>query len=207
MKIITLTRKAIRRAWMKHALRGVSGADNYSRLDLAYKISDPWNMESDLERMRFERTNEIIARNFPDCDSILEIGCGEGHQTAHLQKLCRKVYGLDVSETAVERARDRVPAAEFAAGDIFAQPWGQQEGRFDLVVACEVLYYISDIRKTVDEMNRLGKSCLVTVFAPGIPRVGPFLEDQAGVRKDWFGGPGAQWVVAYWNNAKGMEAG
>lgn len=205
MKIFRMARKAVRRAWMKHALRGVGGSDNYTRLDLAYRISDPWNMESELERMRFERTNEIIGRNFPACNSILEIGCGEGHQTAYFQRLCASVYGLDVSETAVARARERVPTAQFATGDIFSQPWGRQKGKFELVVACEVLYYISDIEKTLREMNYLGRACMVTIFAPGIPRVGPFLENQPGIQKDWFGGRGAQWVVAYWRNSEGKE--
>jgi len=198
MKILKLARKAARRTWMNYALRGVSGADNYERLDLAYSLPDPWNMDSELERFRFERTNSIIARNFPDCRSILEIGCGEGHQSEYFRQVCEGVYGVDVSEKAVERARLRVPDAKFAAADIFGQPWGNERGRFDLVVACEVLYYIADIQKTIDEMNRLGQGCLVTIFAPAIRKVGPLLEAQPGVGKDWFGCNGAEWVVAFW---------
>lgn len=200
MNVYQKTRKALRRAWMNYALRGVGGNDNHARLDLAYRLGDPWNMESELEQFRFQRTNQIIAREWPDAGSILELGCGEGHQSVQLQKVCRQLHGVDVSATAVERARVRAPQSHFAAGDIFAQPWGRESGRFDLVVACEVLYYISDIARTIEEMNQLGKSCLVTMFAPAIRRVGPFVETMPGVRKDWFGQAGAQWVVAYWQS-------
>jgi len=198
MKVLTLARKAIRRTWMNYALRGVSGADNHGRLELAYRIADPWNMESELERFRFERTNALISKYFPDVRSILEVGCGEGHQSEYLLQVCDNLYGIDVSETAIDRARQRVPSAQFAVADIFSHPWGDEAGRFDLVVACEVLYYIADIEATVNEMSRVGNACLATIYAPAIRRVGRFLEDRPGVGKDWFGSTGAEWVVAYW---------
>ncbi len=198
MRLLTLARKAVRRTWMNYALRGVGGADNHARLELAYQLADPWNMESDLERFRFERTNALIERHFPGVHSILELGCGEAHQSAYLQRLCTELYGVDVSATAIARAQTRLPQGHFAVGDIFQQPWQRERGRFDLVVACEVLYYVSDIQRTIDEMNFLGKSCLVTMFAPAIRRVGPFIEKLPDVQKDWFGANGAEWVVAFW---------
>ncbi len=200
MSLYGKARKALRRTWMNYALRGVGANDNHSRLDLAYRIGDPWNMESELEQFRFARTNAIIRRHWPGLDSILELGCGEGHQSRHLSGVSKQLYGIDVSATAVERARQRLPAARFAAGDVFAQPWGREAGRFDLVVACEVLYYIADIQRTIDEMNQIGKYCLVTMFAPAIRRVGPFVEAMPDVQKDWFGQAGAQWVVAHWRS-------
>jgi SAM-dependent methyltransferase len=200
MSLFGKARKVLRRTWMNYALRGVSANDNYSRLDLAYRIGDPWNMDSELEQFRFARTNAIIKRQWPALDSILELGCGEGHQSQHLSTVCRQLHGVDVSATAVERAKLRLPAAQFTAADVFAQPWGRVHGRFDLVVACEVLYYIADIQRTIDEMNHIGKHCLVTMFAPAIRRVGPFVEAMPGVQKDWFGQAGAQWVVAHWRS-------
>ena len=200
MKLLRLARKALRRTWMNYALRCVGGADNHERLEMAYRLADPWNMESDLERFRFERTNALIARHFPGIRSILELGSGEAHQSEYLQRLCTELYGVDVSATAVARAQARLPQGKFAAGDVFKQPWGREAGRFDLVVACEVLYYVADIGQTIDEMNHLGKSCFVTMFAPAIRRVGPFIERLPGVQKDWFGAHGAEWVVAFWRS-------
>jgi 2-polyprenyl-3-methyl-5-hydroxy-6-metoxy-1,4-benzoquinol methylase len=194
-------RKAARRLWMKYAMRGVGGADNYARLDLAYSLGDPWNMESDLERARFAATNAIIEREFGHVGSLLEIGCGEGHQSVVLKTLTDELFGIDVSATAIERAQRRLPEAQFAATDLAGQPWGDARHRFDLVVACEVLYYVKDIPASLARMNHLGRHCVVTFFAPALGRVGHHLDAMPGVyRKDWMHKDGTTWLVAWWSN-------
>ena len=162
-------RDLLRRTWMKYTMRGVRQADAHGRLDLAYAISDPWRMETARERFRFEKTNAIVREHLgARFDRILEVGSGEGHQTEHLVKLGGKVTGIEVSPTAVARARTRLASAdvELVAGDLFEQPWSNERGRFDLVTACEVLYYMSDIPRFLRTMDELGGACVVTYFAP-----------------------------------------
>ena len=65
-----MLRKAQRRLWMKYALRGVGGNDNHARLELAYRMPDPWNMESPMERARFEATNRVIEQAFGRVRSV-----------------------------------------------------------------------------------------------------------------------------------------
>lgn len=196
----SLLRKAQRRLWMKYALRGVGGNDNHARLDLAYSLEDPWNMASPLEEARFEATNAIIEKVFGHVGSVLEIGCGEGHQTAYLSRLSDTQYGIDVSAHAVARARLRMPAAQFATSDIYQQPWGDQAQRFDLVTACEVLYYLGDPASAIERMRHLGRCGLVTFFAPAIGRVGPCVERVPGLRKDWIHHGSTAWLVGWWRN-------
>ncbi|MCY7353520.1 MAG: nodulation S family protein [Lysobacter sp.] len=186
---------------MKYALRGVGGSDNHSRLELAYSMEDPWNMDSALERARFDATNRIIERAFGRVGSILELGCGEGHQTSHFARLCDQQYGVDVSAQAIDRARVRLPSAHFAATDIFAQPWGDARHRFDLVTACEVLYYLSDPAATIERMRHLGRRGLVTFFAPASGRIGPHLERVPDLHKDWIYSGGTAWLVGWWDDA------
>jgi len=62
MNLVRKMRKSLRRGWMNYALRGVGANDNYKRLDLAYRIGDPWNMESDLERFRLNVRTESFRR-------------------------------------------------------------------------------------------------------------------------------------------------
>ncbi len=196
----SLLRKARRRLWMKYALRGVRGNDNHSRLDFVYTVEDPWNMASPLETARFEQTNALIERAFGRVGSVLEIGCGEGHQTAWLARLSETQYGIDVSPQAIERARLRVPGAAFAATELSGQPWGDQPGRFDLVTACEVLYYLRDPAATLARMRHLGRCGLVTIFAPACGRVGPALEAVPGLRKDWIFSGSTAWLVGWWRD-------
>lgn len=195
-----LLRKARRRLWMKYALRGVGGNDNHSRLDLAYTVEDPWNMASELERARFEATNRIVERVFGRVGSVLEIGCGEGHQTEWLARLSDAQYGVDVSAQAIERARKRVPAAHFEACDLSGQPWGDAHHRFDLVTACEVLYYLRDPAQALQRMRHLGRNGLVTIFAPACGRIGPHLDAIPGLHKDWFHHGSTAWLVGWWRN-------
>lgn len=189
-----------RRAWMKYAMRGVGANDNYERLDFAYSVKDPWNMDSPRETARFEATNRIIEREFGPLASLLEIGCGEGHQSLYFSRVASQVHGLDVSERAVARARLRVPSGRFSATDMFAQPWLDSASRSDLVTACEVLYYMSDIERTLARMSELGRHCLVTIFAPAAGRVGPHLDRIQGLSKDWIWHDGTVWLVCWWHN-------
>lgn len=185
---------------MKYALKGVAGADAYDRLNRAYALEDPWNLGSELESARFDWTNELIRSRIGAIDSVLEVGCGEGHQTMRLQAMCPNVFGIDVSSRAIERAQRRVPGAKFAVADLFSQPWGKARGNFDLVTACEVLYYVSDVGAAVERMSLLGRHCLVTIFAPAARRVGPFIEQRIANRRDWFLVADTVWLAGWWSN-------
>lgn len=194
-----------RRTWMKYALRGVGQADAHRRLDLAYKVRDPWKMESEKEQFRFAETNRIVHRALiapaERLGSLLEIGAGEGHQTEHLARLCDRLSGIDVSPTAIARARARVPHATLYAGDLHDQPWAGEHGRYDLVTAFEVLYYMKDIPKMLGAMSRLGRACAISYFAPSGKIVEPAL---AGVKldgEDAFHFNDVEWKIAWWRNA------
>lgn len=189
----------LRRTWMKYALRGVRQNDAHGRLDLAYKMPDPWHMASEQEQARFVATNEIIRRELgTSFNTILEIGCGEGHQTEHLAELAGRITGLDVSATAVERAEKRLPEGEFLVGDLYAQPWAKERGHFDLVTACEVIYYMSDMPGFLRTIDRLGRSCLVTYFAPAARKVEAHVMAMPGVQKTTFRHGEVEWVAAWW---------
>jgi 2-polyprenyl-3-methyl-5-hydroxy-6-metoxy-1,4-benzoquinol methylase len=178
---------AVRRAWMKYALRGVKQNDAHDRLERAYLMPDPWKLDSEPERRRFAETNVRIERAFGHVGSLLELGCGEGHQSEQLVKVCDTLTGIDVSATA------------FAAGDLFAQPWAGEADRFDVVVACEVLYYLSDVPRTLDAMTRLARvGCLVTYFAPAERKIGPHFANRVGLERDSFRFGDTEWTAVWW---------
>lgn len=191
-------RKARRRLWLTYVLRGAEGSDSFKRLDRLYTVEDPWNMVSEKERARFEATNRVIESAFGRVGSVLELGCGEGHQTEFLAKISDTQYGVDVSAHAVERARQRLPQAHFEATDIFGQPWGDGANRFDLVTACEMLYFLSEPEKTIARMRHLGRNGLVTFFAPTCGLMGPHLDGIPGLHKDWIHHDDTVWLIAWW---------
>jgi 2-polyprenyl-3-methyl-5-hydroxy-6-metoxy-1,4-benzoquinol methylase len=195
-------REAARRLWMKYALRGVRQNDAHGRLDLAYKIEDPWHMNAAREQFRFAETNRVIEANVGRrFGSLLEIGCGEGHQTEHLARLADKVTGIDVSANAVERARKRVPTASFLSGDLLTQPWVRERGRFELLTACEVLYYMSDVPSFLKTMDELGSTCVVTYFGPAARVCEKPVKAMPGVQTTSFKFEDTEWVAAWWPGA------
>lgn len=191
-------RGLMRKVWRKVAMRNLSGSDNYKQLDRLYAMPDPWHMASTKEQFRFEMTNALVEAKVGHVGTILEVGCGEGHQSQRLAALCDQLYGIDVSARAVERARQRVPAAVLDVGTLPAVPRTPPGGRFDLVVACEVLYYMSDIAGAVDAMAALGDTCLVTFFGPAARVVARHVHDRPGVERGWFFHDPYPWLWALW---------
>jgi SAM-dependent methyltransferase len=171
----------LRYAWRRLASRGIRYSGDYKQLDALYAVADPWGMESPSEQYRFTETNRLILERTGRVASLLEVGCGEGHQSLHLRHVTERLTGLDVSPRAVKRARVRCPQAEFLIGDMFSSEVSAS-APFDLVVACEVLYYMSDVEAALRRMRDLGRMCLVTYFHGEID----MLDDR--VRAAW---PGA----------------
>ena len=189
----------LRKVWMKLMLRHVHYADNYKQLDAFYSVSDPWRMVSPREQYRFEETNMRILEMFGRVGSLLEIGCGEGHQSLQLQEVCNRLTGLDVSATAVARAKCRCVQGEFLAADIFS---GEIDARapFDLVVACEVLYYIKDVPAVLQRMRVLGRNILVTYSAKEMDTLDSIVMSFPGVAFEVLEFRNARWRVAWWRS-------
>jgi 2-polyprenyl-3-methyl-5-hydroxy-6-metoxy-1,4-benzoquinol methylase len=195
-------RRMMRRLWMRYAMRGVAQADNHERLDLAYMVPDPWHLDSDQERARFTATTDAMVRAFGRPSTILEVGCGEGVQSEYFARHCDRLTGIDVSARAIERARRRLPSAELLVGDLDAQPWAGDSDRFDVIVACEVIYYMRDAPKFLSAMSRLGRGCLVTYFTPAERRVGGMVRGIPGVAIDAIRHGDVEWVVATWRPSR-----
>ena len=102
---------------------------------------DPWGYEtSDYERAKYDAT--LAACGSGPFTHALELGSSIGVLTADLALRCARVTAIDASPTAVEIARRRLTElpVEIVLGTI---PEAIPDGRFDLVVASEILYYLS----------------------------------------------------------------
>ncbi len=70
----------------------------------------------------------------PDGGHILDVGCGVGTQALHLAAAGFKVQGIDIAETAVERARSEAASrglnVKFTVGDFCRD---DPDGPYDLV--------------------------------------------------------------------------
>ena len=64
---------------------------------------------------------------------------------------------------------------------------------FDLVVACEVLYYVKDIPRFLDRLSRLGRACLVTYYQGQAPVLDSHFASLPDCRRDQFRFDDTEW--------------
>ena len=84
-------------------------------------------------------------------ENALDLGCGLGLLSQKLARRAERVLGIDIAPTAIEHARRRGAAFDnlaFEPGDILNLP-ASLDGRFDLVVIADVLYYLSPLDEAV----------------------------------------------------------
>lgn len=154
--------------------------------DLYAENPDPWGFEtSDYERAKYDVTIAALAgRRFR---SGLEIGCSIGVLTQRLAEHVDRLLGIDVAESALERARARNPGVTFERREI---PEEFPDGAFDLVVASEVLYYL-DAPALEATLDRVGSGTLLAVHWRHPTERYPFTGDEVHARLRARYGPSA----------------
>lgn len=171
---------------------------DYSRMERIYLLDDPWNLRSPREVMRFKLINEVVATVVPVRGAILEIGSGEGAQTACLSPIAGSVTGLEVSRAAIERARVRVPEAEFVHGRAEDAASLFAGRRFGLVTACEVLYYSRDPAAILAQLQCLAPAILVVNYERRAAPLERHLRGPGWKRLDDLGWGNTVWRCHLW---------
>lgn len=154
----------LRNIWSRIWLRRVMFAGRYDRLDGLYRMPDPWNLSSPKEQARFGWTNDMILQRIGRPDSVLELGCGEGHHSEWLARIAGTLTGLEISDRAARRARKRVAAADIRVGRAEDAAALFADRRFDCIVACEVLYYSADIPGIIASLQDIGDAIFVSNY-------------------------------------------
>jgi SAM-dependent methyltransferase len=77
---------------------------------------------------------------------VLHLQCGTGESTAELAALGALVTGVDISNEALEVARERWPDIAWVQADVQNLPSELERGRFDLVYTADgVLVWLTDL--------------------------------------------------------------
>jgi SAM-dependent methyltransferase len=110
--------------------------------DMYQKASDPWQFAtSEYELNRYAAVLRVLeTRRF---QRAFEPGCSIGILTRSLASFCDRVEAVDISPTAVERARElcrSVANVTVSQGEL---PDALPEGSFDLIALVEIGYYFS----------------------------------------------------------------
>ena len=103
---------------------------------------DPWRFEtSAYEAGKFDHTVASLGpKHFV---RALEVGCANGVLTQRLGNICESVVAIDVSDTALQRARHRNLTSTHVRFHNMPFPHQTPSGSFDLILLSEVVYYWS----------------------------------------------------------------
>jgi ubiquinone/menaquinone biosynthesis C-methylase UbiE len=83
----------------------------------------------------------------------LDAACGTGRHAEYLSMRGHQVVGVDSSPDMLQRARTRVPRAEFRQGDLDQLPLPNDH--VDLVVCALALTHVSDLKPVITEFARV----------------------------------------------------
>ena len=125
---------------------GAKPAAAFDRLYAEAAENDPWASASPRYRYQRGKYDGIVAL-LPDLRrfrSSLDLGCGTGLLSDRLKNHSDEVLGLDISAVAIDRAQARTEGQAgigFAQADLLQLDRGL-DGRFDLVVVADALYYL-----------------------------------------------------------------
>ena len=107
---------------------------------LFHEQGDPWHFEtSAYERAKYDHT--LAALPCDRYEAALEVGCANGVLTQRLAPRCADLLAVDVSPTALDAARRRCADQPQVRFEQRRMPADAPDGRFDLVLLSEVIYY------------------------------------------------------------------
>jgi SAM-dependent methyltransferase len=144
--------------------------------DHYFDEGDPFGFDiNPEEQLKFRRTMEVCGEG--QLGRVLELGCAVGSFTEVLAPRATDLLALDVSQAAVDQVARRLrdhPNVRTKAMAIPAEFPGEE---FDLVVASDVLYYLSvaDLRRCLARIEARLADGGAFVAVHYVPRMGSVL--------------------------------
>ena len=96
---------------------------------------------------------------------VLDLGCGIGHTDSFLSDAFNMLYGVDIAEQAVERAKALNPTVDYSVYDGLNLPY--DDNSFDIVFTICVMHHLQlgERNNFISEIKRILKNCgIIIVF-------------------------------------------
>ena len=135
---------------------------------------DSWHQE-DSRQLKLNIVLSLI--NEMNYSTIIDIGCGKGSFTHKLKKRNNDVYGLDISSTAVEIARQRFPDIQFSNLDVNKilevistfKTVESKKGYVDFVFSSECFSYLENWKELIEIISKHTKYFMISLYIPEKP--------------------------------------
>ncbi len=99
--------------------------------------------------------NRLVRDLAGQCEKLLDLGCGTGALFQQIACQTDSLFGIDFSDVAVARSRERVSSSGLALASVVDLPF--QDGVFDTLIASEVLEHLPDDCQALSEWGRVLK--------------------------------------------------
>lgn len=142
-----------------------------------YKVCEnPWSQKEEAI-ISYSKSDTIHTINRFGLNNVIEVGCGLGFFTNKLTMYCPETNfsGLDVSETAIKKAKASFPNIEFKCGGVVDISRRFDVKMYDGIIFAEILWYILDDLDNVIELLKKcfrGKLIVNQVFYHGTQQYG-----------------------------------
>lgn len=157
-------------------------------------FDDPWEQTT---REEFA-SEKAVALNLLErlkvqhgCRRVLELGCGFGNFAARATALGLDATGMDISETAIKKARARHPGTSFVISALSDHDAIRQL-KPDVIVMAEITWYVLDqlpvfiefLKRDLPDVYLIH---LLMTYAPGVQKYGKEVFTNLDEIKGYFG--------------------
>lgn len=110
------------------------GPDSWAK-DYDAKLFSPGSFDASMWEREQRLIDYIVQTHVTRRQSCLDFACGTGRVLAHIERQFETAVGLDISDTMLANARERVKAATLVCGDATTDPGVLGGRRFDFITA------------------------------------------------------------------------
>ncbi len=110
---------------------------------------------SDIKRLKYILTS--LQKNVPANASVLDVGCGNGLISMSMGKAGYNVYGIDISEKSIEKAKANNTLSNVKFDTVSAEEFSANTAQYDAVVCSEVLEHLHDPSQLLKVLYRAVK--------------------------------------------------
>src|SRR3990172_1096668 len=116
--------------------------------DKVYRTQeDPWSIGA-ADSARYTLYRSLVLRPSRPRRSLLDIGCGFGAFLARFQDDFERLVGVELSQDAIRKGRERFPFIEYAQGTAERLPDAVGPlARYDTIIYSDVICYFDEAGK------------------------------------------------------------
>jgi lipopolysaccharide/colanic/teichoic acid biosynthesis glycosyltransferase/SAM-dependent methyltransferase len=117
------------------------------------QVTETWGLPASPEQLAMAYFRYHLAGEMSAGKRLLEVGCGSGMGLPYLRDRAKEVVGCDVSGQLLGEARRHIEGVELVQTSGNTLPF--TDGRFDVVVLLEMIYYVDDQDALLRECKRV----------------------------------------------------